>query len=120
MGGHDEIFWRPLSCLQIRLRDVLHFAPREVQKDFWRSISSKERKMAVLNRCRTRSISMRLCGLSLLMLSVVAIGLCQETGATGRGRGGRGAPNSGANAPTLNYKLVDWPLEAKSAAGFPA
>jgi DNA-binding beta-propeller fold protein YncE len=29
-------------------------------------------------------------------------------------------PNSGANAPLLNYKLVNWPQEAKSAAGFDA
>ena len=76
--------------------------------------------MAVLNRCRTRNASMRLCGLSLLLLGVAAIGLCQDAAATGRGRGGRGAPNSGSNAPVLNYKLVDWPTEAKSTAGFPA
>src|SRR5258705_11526832 len=78
--------------------------------------------MPVLNGCSTRKAGMRICGLSLLMLSVVPIGLGQEAGATGtgRGRGGRGAPNSGANAPVLNYKLVDWPAEAKSTAGFDA
>jgi DNA-binding beta-propeller fold protein YncE len=76
--------------------------------------------MAVLNRYRTKNASMRLCGLSVLMLSLVAIALCQESGAKGGGRGGRSAPNSGANAPVLNYKLVDWPAEATSTAGFPA
>jgi DNA-binding beta-propeller fold protein YncE len=33
---------------------------------------------------------------------------------------GRGGPNSGLDSKVLNYKLVKWPLEAKSAAGFDA
>ena len=33
---------------------------------------------------------------------------------------GRGGPNSGLNSQVLGYKLMKWPLEAKSAAGFDA
>jgi DNA-binding beta-propeller fold protein YncE len=53
---------------------------------------------------------------SALTFLIAGAGISQQAG---RG-GGRNLPNSGANAPVLNYKLVNWPQEAKSAAGFDA
>ena len=53
----------------------------------------------------------------LLGLSFVCISVSQEGTAT---RAKANFPNSGANAPVLNYKQVDWPQEVKSAAGFDA
>ena len=51
----------------------------------------------------------------LLVIGFAGVAASQQAG---RGRGN--SPNSGANAPLLSYKLVSWPLEAKSAAGFDA
>src|SRR5688572_5859584 len=45
-------------------------------------------------------------GLCLLAFCFSVIGICQ--------------PNTGSNSQVLNYELVPWPLEAKSAAGFDA
>jgi DNA-binding beta-propeller fold protein YncE len=53
---------------------------------------------------------MSLYRLSLLVFWFLGVGLCQ------RGN----APRQGSDVPTLSYKLVDWPTEANSAAGFPA
>src|SRR2546425_816581 len=48
--------------------------------------------------------------LSLLVFCFLGVALCQ------RGN----APRQDSDVPTLSYKLVDWPTEANSAAGFPA
>jgi DNA-binding beta-propeller fold protein YncE len=44
----------------------------------------------------------------------------QDSSPEALAKGGRTGPNSGLNSQVLNYKLVPWPLEAKSAAGFDA
>ena len=47
---------------------------------------------------------------SLLLFCFLAVGLCQQ--------GNR--PRPGSDVPVLSYKLVNWPIEATSEAGFPA
>ena len=60
--------------------------------------------MKILDQSSKRKIGRRFFGLSLLVFSFVEVALCQPAD----------------NAPVLNYKLVEWPIQAKSAAGFPA
>lgn len=57
---------------------------------------------------------MRFCHLCLLVLGFVGVALSQQA------NGGQGRAAGAAAAPTLAYKLVDWPTQATSAAGFPA
>ena len=65
--------------------------------------------MAISSKARETHL-----GLCLVALGFSVIGLGQQTG------GGKGSPNDGLKSRVLNYKLVAWPLEAKSAAGFDA
>jgi DNA-binding beta-propeller fold protein YncE len=58
---------------------------------------------------------MRLCRLSLLVIAFLGVTMGQQAS------GGQGtAANPAADAPILAYKLVNWPTQATSAAGFPA
>ena len=52
---------------------------------------------------------------SLLVFYLVGFAHGQQSGAPSKGKA-----IAAANIPTLNYKLVSWPTEALSAAGFPA
>src|SRR5713101_5460956 len=54
---------------------------------------------------------MRWYRLSLLMFYFLTVALCQQSKT--------GAKKS-SSIPPLNYKFVDWPIEATSVAGFPA
>ena len=56
---------------------------------------------------RTKAV-IRFCYLSLLMLGFISVALCQQGGVRA------------SSVPVLNYKLVGWPTQANSAAGFPA
>jgi sugar lactone lactonase YvrE len=73
--------------------------------------------MTIFNKARETNV-----GLCLLAACFSVVGLCQESSGPGNANkgGGGGFPNSGLNSPVLNYKLVAWPVEAKSAAGFDA
>jgi DNA-binding beta-propeller fold protein YncE len=53
---------------------------------------------------------MRLYRLTLLVFCFLGVAFCQQGN----------APRQGSDVPKLSYKLVDWPTEANSAAGFPA
>lgn len=70
--------------------------------------------MKILAKSTKRNDSMRRYRLSLLVFCFAGVALCQVEKGGGRGAG------RGADIPTLNYKLVNWPTEATSAAGFPA
>src|SRR5713226_7186969 len=48
---------------------------------------------------------------SLLLFCFLSVALCQQRKTTAK---------KSSDIPTLNYKYVDWPIEANSAAGFPA
>src|SRR5204862_7980696 len=48
---------------------------------------------------------------SLLLFCFFSVALCQQRKTTAK---------KSSDIPTLNYKYVDWPIEATSAAGFPA
>jgi len=48
---------------------------------------------------------------SLLLFCFLSVALCQQRKTTAK---------KSSDIPTLNYKYVDWPIEATSAAGFPA
>lgn len=61
---------------------------------------------------------MRFCCLSLFVLSFISVALCQPGGI--RSQKGSKASSPASNVPVLNYKLVEWPTQANSAAGFPA
>ena len=61
-------------------------------------------------------------GLTLLAVCFIVVPWIsgQNSSPEALAKGGRTGPNSGLNSQVLNYKLVPWPLEAKSAAGFDA
>ena len=48
---------------------------------------------------------------SLLLFCFLSVAVCQQRKTTAK---------KSSDIPTLNYKYVDWPIEATSAAGFPA
>src|SRR5215472_4382498 len=54
---------------------------------------------------------MRWYRLSLLIFGALTISLSQQR---------KNTVKRASDIPTLNYKYVDWPIEATSAAGFPA
>jgi DNA-binding beta-propeller fold protein YncE len=76
--------------------------------------------MEILERFVISKVVRRLSGYGLLVLSVAGLVLGQQDSAPSQTKApGKGSSPVGS-LPVLNYKLVDWPAEVLSAAGFPA
>src|SRR6059036_1572167 len=68
--------------------------------------------MEILDESRKRSLGMRSYGLGLLMFCFLSAALGQQT---------KTSAKKASDIPILpGYKLVDWPTQSTSAAGFPA
>src|SRR4051794_16048565 len=73
--------------------------------------------MSTLGKTTKVSVGMALLALCFILVPWIT---AQEGSPEALAKAGRTGPNSGLNSPVLNYKLMAWPLEAKSAAGFDA
>jgi DNA-binding beta-propeller fold protein YncE len=71
--------------------------------------------MTIFNKTRETNV-----GLYLLAACFSMAGLGQESNGPANANTSDRSPNSGLNSKVLNYKLMPWPVEAKSAAGFDA
>jgi hypothetical protein len=74
--------------------------------------------MSIASKTTKTSIGLTL--LAVCFIVVVPWISGQDSSPEALAKAGRTGPNSGLNSQVLNYKLVPWPLEAKSAAGFDA